>query len=307
MKTERIHVPEALADTAARTWGEQGREWAERLPEQVAEFCDRWELTLEDANYTFSYSYVAAVRRASGQAAVLKLRVANADFECELNALATYAGEGMCRLLEQDAARGAMLLERVTPGVPLLELGETPEAVSAAASVMRRLRRPPLPEYPLPALIDWWRTARDGLLRRTAGGPGPFPAAFIDETDEIYERLFADRAGHVVLHGDLHHWNILSDDREGWLAIDPHGVTGPPECEIGAFMQNPNNGALVRPDLRKVLAARLDQFANELGFDRETLRQAAFAYGMLGITWSTEDGGDRWKPGLEVVRALRDV
>lgn len=307
MRTERIYVPEALAETAARTWGEQGRAWAERLPEQAAEFCDEWGLTLEEADYTFSYSFVAAVRRTSGQAAVLKLRVANTDFECELNALATYDGEGMCRLLEQDAARGAMLLDRVEPGVTLLELGETPEAVSAAAAVMRRLRKRPSPEYPLPALIDWWRTARDGLLSRTAGGPGPFPAAFIEETDEIYERLFADRERHVVLHGDLHHWNILSDDREGWLAIDPHGVTGPPECEVGAFMLNPNDGALVRPDLREVLAGRLDQFAEELRFDRETLRQAAFAYGMLSITWSTEDGGDRWKPGLEVARALREA
>jgi streptomycin 6-kinase len=307
MRTEPIEVPQVLAETAARTWGEKGRRWAERLPEQVAEFCDRWELTLEPAAYTFSYSFVAAVRRGSAEAAVLKLRVANSDFECELNALATYDGEGMCRLLEQDATQGAMLLERVEPGVPLLELGETTRAISAASSVMRRLRRPPAREYPLPALIDWWRTARDGLRERTGIASGPFPAGFMEEADEIYESLFKDRRGHVVLHGDLHHWNILSSDGEGWLAIDPHGVTGPPECEVGAFMQNPNDGALVRPDLRQVLGRRLDQFADELGFERETLRRAAFAYGMLSITWSTEDGGDRWKPGLEVVRALREA
>ncbi|MEX0783701.1 MAG: aminoglycoside phosphotransferase family protein [Dehalococcoidia bacterium] len=305
--TAPIQIPGSLAETAARTWGEEGRAWAERLPAQVDELCQEWRLVLRPADYTFSYSFVVPVERETGEPAVLKLRVPTTDFQCELNALATYDGEGMCRLLASDAKRGAMLLERVNPGVPLLEVGETPESVSAAASVMRRLRKPPSPEHPLPALIDWWRSARDGLRERSGGGPGPFPPAFIEDTDAIYADLFAERAGHIALHGDLHHWNILSSDREGWIAIDPHGVTGPAECEIGAFMLNPNDGALVRPDVSAVLGRRLDQFADELGFDRETLRLASFAYAMLSITWSTEDGGDGWKPGLEIARALRDA
>jgi streptomycin 6-kinase len=219
--TAPIHVPETLKETAAHAWGEQGRAWAKRLPGQVAEFCQEWQLTPTTADYTSSYSFVVPVERANGDAAVLKLRVPTRDFLCELNALATYDGEGMCRLLASDAARGAMLLERVHPGVPLLEMGETPESVSAAAAVMRRLRKPPSPEHPLPPLIDWWRRAYDGLRTRSAGGPGPFPPGFVDEADAIYEELFADPAGHVVLHGDLHHWNILSSDRDGWLGIDP--------------------------------------------------------------------------------------
>lgn len=307
MKTDSIRVPERLAETAARTWGEEGRAWAHRLPEQVTVFCDEWGLTLGAADYDFSYSFVIPVERLGGEHAVLKLRVPTRDFVCELNALATYDGEGMCRLLEHDPARGAVLLERVEPGVPLREVGETPESVSAAASVMRRLRKPPSPDYPLPPLIEWWRRARDGLRARSAGGPGPFPAGFVEEADAIYADLFADPAGHVVLHGDLHHWNVLSSHRDGWLAIDPHGVTGPPECEVGAFMLNPNDGALVRPDVRELLGRRLDQFSHELGMDRETLRRASFAYGVLSTTWSTEDGGDRWKPTLEVVKALREA
>jgi streptomycin 6-kinase len=72
-------------------------------------------------------------------------------------------------------------------------------------------------------------------------------------------------------------------------------------------MLNPNNGALKRHDVKAVLGRRLDQFSDELGFDRETLRRAAFAYAMLSVTWSTEDGGDRWQPGLELARVLREL
>lgn len=303
--TDAITIPAELRSTAERTWGAAGHAWAEALPDLVEASCARWDLRPVSSDFTFSYSFVLAVERRDGQEAVLKLRPANEELRCEMRALEVYSGDAMCTLLEHDDAAGAMLLERVRPGVPLLEMGETDEAVIVAAALMRRLRRLAPEDPPLPRLLDWWRTARDGLRGRHGGTTGPMPEAFVDEATEIYEELFGSGRTLVVLHGDLHHWNILSSDRAGWLAIDPHGATGPPECEVGAFMMNPNNGALARPDVREVLGRRLDLFSAELGFEREYLRRAAFAYSMLSTTWSTEDGGDRWTPGLEIARVLR--
>src|SRR5262245_61159391 len=42
----------------------------------------------------------------------------------------------------------------------------------------------------------------------------------------------------VLMHGDFHHFNILSSER-GWLVIDPKGVIGPAGYEVGPFMMNP--------------------------------------------------------------------
>lgn len=44
---------------------------------------------------------------------------------------------------------------------------------------------------------------------------------------------------------DLQHYNVLFDDARGWLAIDPKGVVGEVEYEIGAILRNP----IERPDL----------------------------------------------------------
>jgi len=41
----------------------------------------------------------------------------------------------------------------------------------------------------------------------------------------------------VVLHGDLHHFNILSSG-DRWLAIDPKGIIGEPEFEPAAYLEN---------------------------------------------------------------------
>jgi streptomycin 6-kinase len=42
-----------------------------------------------------------------------------------------------------------------------------------------------------------------------------------------------------LLHGDLHHGNVLHDSERGWVAIDPKGVLGEPEYEIGVALRNP--------------------------------------------------------------------
>jgi hypothetical protein len=172
----------------------------------VREICEEWRLEPVDANFPLSYGFVLAVQRQSGQAAVLKLRVPDQDFGYELAALETYGGEGMCAILERDRGRGAMLLERVEPGVPLVEMGEVPEAVSAAASLMRRLRKPPASGFAFESLPDWWRTAQSGLRQRAGGGTSPLPTDLVAAADEIYAEVASDSSQYVVLHGDLHHW-----------------------------------------------------------------------------------------------------
>ena len=72
----------------------------------------------------------------------------------------------------------------------------------------------------------------------------------------------------VVLHGDLHHFNILAAERQPWLAIDPKGVVGEPVYETGALLRNPWPDLLSLPDPGRILARRVDQLAEELGFDR---------------------------------------
>jgi streptomycin 6-kinase len=60
------------------------------------------------------------------------------------------------------------------------------------------------------------------------------------------ERLSADllesAATEVLLHGDLHHFNILSARREPWLCIDPKGMRGHPGYEVGPFLLNEDHG-----------------------------------------------------------------
>ena len=72
----------------------------------------------------------------------------------------------------------------------------------------------------------------------------------------------------VLLHGDLHHDNILSAERAPWLAIDPKGLVGEPAYETGAWLRNSHPELLNSPHPARTLARRIDQLAAELNSER---------------------------------------
>jgi streptomycin 6-kinase len=99
----------------------------------------------------------------------------------------------------------------------------------------------------------------------------------------------------VLLHGDLHHENVLRSRREPWLAIDPKGVAGEPAYEAGALLRNPYPRLLEEPEPGRLASRRLDRLAGELKLDRSRLRDWAFAQAVLSAIWHLEDGDeDGW-------------
>jgi streptomycin 6-kinase len=219
------------------------------------------------------------------------------DLQFEIEAMRHYSGRGAVRLLESDVDAGAMLLERAEPGTPLIAIEDDAEATRIAAGVMRTLWRPPDDPSKFPTLADWpWRAYAD-MRARHDGGSGELPKALFERAESLWDELVATQAPAVVLHGDLHHWNIVRAEREPWLAIDPHGVAGEPAFEVAPYMRNPvadpggpHDARLLahQPDVRAVLARRLDIFTDALGFDRQRLRDWSIAYAMVSACWSDE-------------------
>src|SRR6202040_3906156 len=142
------------------------------------------------------------------------------------------------RVLDSDRDCGIMLLERVEPGQTLASLADDEQATRVAAAMMRELRRPLPPEAPFPT-VSHWADGLTELRKRFDGGTGPFPADLIDQAESLFRELLSSAEPSVMLHGDLHHFNILSARRQPWLAIDPKGLAGEPAYEVGALLRNP--------------------------------------------------------------------
>lgn len=294
-------LPDSFTRTVISTYP-GGAAWLDALPALIDSVAHRWHLTVLPPFDDLSYNYVAPAIRANGSPAVLKLGVPNPEMNTEIEALRRYDGRGIARLLAADAVQGAMLIERLQPGARLSTLVDDGEATSIAAGVMRDLWLPLPDEHPFPTVAGW----ADGLGRlreRFNGGTGPFPAYLVDAAERLFAELLASQSEPVLLHGDLHHYNILSAERAAWLAIDPKGIAGEACYEVGALLRNPIPQVGSWPDLRRILARRIDILHDQLGFDRARMIGWGVAQAVESAWWSIEDGTG-WGPTIIVAEHL---
>ena len=280
-------LSERLIQNIKDVHGEVGADWLSRLPETITECERRWSLKLMPPFAEMSYHCVAPAVSTDGKEVALKLGVPHHEMMMEIEALRIFDGRGAARLLEADYGLGALVLERLKPGTMLSSLTDDEQATSNAAQVMRQLWRPAPPKHSFPTVSDW-AAGLQKLRDHFGGETGPLPASLVERAEALFTELVGTMGEPVLLHGDLHHYNILSAAREPWLAIDPKGLVGEAEYEVGAFLRNRLHSS---PSPERLLARRVDQLADELGFERGRVLGWGLAQAVLSLWWSIEDSG----------------
>lgn len=311
-----MELPENFRRTVIGTY-ENGAAWLEQLPALIERIARRWSLAVGPAFANLSYNYVAPGITSDGVEVVLKLGPPNPELSSEMEALRIYDGRGAGRLLQCDPDAGALLEERLRPGVMLSTLEDDSEATLIAADVMSQLWRP-LPIDPcfvfrgscfvgcdsritdhgsrttnhkFPSLARWFRSLTE-LRTNFEGGTGPLPVRVVEEAESLFTDLDASQRDPVLLHGDLHHFNVLNSERCPWLAIDPKGIYGERAFDTAQFLLNPWPDLLRRAHPDRIIAQRIDLFAETLSLERERIRGWAFSNAVLSACWGVEDGED---------------
>jgi streptomycin 6-kinase len=218
-------------------------------------------------------------------------------FERESDALQLYEGHGSIKLLQIDVERRAMLLERAEPGRDLWQLEDDNERIEVAAGLMQRLWRLPPPLHSLPgAAAEIERLAE----RAPHIAPPDFPFHWVTRAQAMFRDIEASYAS-VVLHGDLHHTNILSAEREPWLAIDPHGLVGPSVYEPIQFILNVVWRDQDHVERRKTITRYVDAFSDALKLGRDAVRACGVVRTVIEALWTLEDHGTGWEKDIALV------
>lgn len=225
--------------------------------------------------------------------------------------LGAFDGKGVARVYER--VPGAVLLERLRPGNSLVDLtlnGRDEEATDNLAHVIQQMSTCALSMRPLElpqacaTVQDWAK----GFERHIATGDDRIPMDLVAAGQRVYSSLCASQLRPRLLHGDLQHYNVLFDSDRGWLAIDPKGVIGEIEYEVGAFLRNP----VERPEVflsPLMIERRLKQFTSRLNLDFERALAWSFAQAVLSAIWTVEDGFamDAMNPALRLAEVIRPM
>jgi len=257
---------------------------------RTQQYAREWGVVVEDIIETESSAIAFGDR--DSQAVVLKVIKQPGDEWHSGEILKAFAGNGVVRVYEQTP--GAVLIERLKPGNSLVEMalnGKDEEATDILANVIQQMSSI---ESSKSARESWkaFKTVQDwgkGFDRYVATGDNQIPVELVEAGHHVFSQLCASQRGPRLLHGDLQHYNVLFDSRRGWGAIDPKGVMGELEYEIGAALRNP----MERPELFLSCATidrRLRQFSNKLNLDYERMLKWSFAQAVLSALWDIEDG-----------------
>jgi len=184
------------------------------------------------------------------------------------------------RVLTQDG--NALLLERALGGASLVEMahgGRDDEASRILCGVAARLHAP-RPTSP-PALVPlpiWFQE-----LESAAAAHG----GLLVEAAAAARVLLADPHEVCVLHGDIHHANILDFGVRGWLAIDPKGLLGERGFDFANIFCNPDGPIATAPGRLK---RQIDVVASAAALEHRRLLKWVLAYAGLSAAWSLGEG-----------------
>lgn len=278
--------------------GSKGERWLARLPDVILLLEGKWSIKAEKHFNNLSYNYVAPATAADGTRVVVKIGLPLNDVEIfgEAKYLGLLNGDGRVSLLNEDQERHAILIERASPGDDLKAVfrDREDEAVPAAIETLKRLsRRPPKDTTHLIKLDDWF----DGLRRAVTTD---FPAGYATKALDFYAELSSDREDIYLLHGDLHHENILSAIREPYLAIDPKGIVGHIGYELAVFLNNHHWWLDGKTDVEKRLEKAVGNYSAAFGLDPTDIRKWAFCQMVLSWWWTYDEmpGSGRDELGL---------
>ena len=258
-----MEVPVVVREKALAVGAEA---WLETLPELVREVEAEWEIAVGKPFPDSTEAFVAEATCADGARAVLKLIVPR-DGEAavhEATVLRLAAGEGCPRLLREDVARGALLLERLGRSLYQLQL-PVQERHELLVSAAERIWRPaPASGLPSGAAKARWLAEFIGSMWEELDRP--CSARAVEHALACAERRGAAHRDEtaVLVHGDVHQWNALEGGESlGFKLVDPDGLLAEPEYDLGIVMrEDPLDG-----DLRE----RTRRLAERTGLDADAI------------------------------------
>lgn len=286
----------------ALSHGKSGQQWLEQIPEIIKEYEQKWSIKVLPP-YNLTYNYVAPTIGKEGMNTVLKIGFPeDKEFKNEVEALKFFNGNGVTKLIKADKKNAVILIEQINPGTPLSKLEDDEKATRIIARLMKKLWKPLPKNHPFITVSEWTIALRQYPHRSHR----PVPMDLVEIAKKLFQELIASSQRPILTHADLHHDNVLSSNRDEWLAIDPKGIAAEPAYETTAMIRNPYKKISKMRNIEELLKKRILILAEELNFNPGRIHKWCLAQTILSGVWTSEEENDTVH-ALKVIRALQRI
>lgn len=263
--------------------------WLDELPRVLSPLATRWEIELGALIPQGRMSVVIRCRTTDGRPAMLKATPDKARLVNEAAALGRWTTPHCPSVLAVDQNVGALLLEAIEPGTPLLDSSSYPR-LESVAELLTSLHATGVPDPSFPSLAQRVAYLFD-MASRTYTRRPELADVLSQDLYERERRLAARLAEQVsptaLLHGDLTPRNILDGGAQrGLVAIDPAPCLGD-DLSFDAV-----DLLLWQADDVDVVAARAEELARAIAVPADRLVDWCTAFaGMVALELAEDDDG----------------
>lgn len=292
-----MHLNPTFVSNIRDLYGETGGAWLKDLSSLLARLGEKWNFRFLTVMPHLTYNFVGlAEMMETAETAVLKMAPGGKNIETEVQWLGCFS-QAVPKVYWHDETHHAFLMEKLEPGQSLKTLVKAGDDDAATRIICRTIRELHSHQQKGAEFKHLSELAKSlSVLKNRLDN------SMASKAESLFRELTADRTQDVVLHGDLHHDNILSSGST-WKVIDPHGYVGDPVFEVGSMIYNFWD-CFPHSSIAHVVERRLHILAEELPFDPQRIKSWVFCKTALSIAWTVEDHGTVPEFIVEVLSAI---
>jgi streptomycin 6-kinase len=121
------------------------------------------------------------------------------------------------------------------------------------------------------------------------------------KAERLCRSLYEKYPGEMLLHGDLHHYNILLGGEGRWRVIDPKGVVGDPVFDLPRFVLNE-----FADGYDESLPRVLQTLSEKLHIPQGDLMRLTFVETCMAHCWVAESGQEPNVGQVLLLEAMMD-
>src|SRR6184192_3932883 len=205
MRSPVLTVDDSVRQRLTARFGAGIAAWFDELPAVLGALGERWQVEFDSIIPRGSMSVVLRCRTAEGRPGVLKISPDRARLANEAAALERWTTDHTPAVLAVDETVGALLIEAIEPGTPLVESTAYPTFESLAA-LLTSLHENGVPDPRYPPVADRIAHLFDAGMKNYERRPALaelIPTELYARGRGLAMRLADEAAPTVLLHGDL--------------------------------------------------------------------------------------------------------
>ncbi len=218
----------------------------------------------------------------------------------EYSMLKQLDGFNACRVYAIDMLNCLIVEEQIIPGITLRNESNMSKRVNSFLKLFSTIHKDVSCCQCDETYLDWIRKANEFCTNNKVEEK---VTVNINKAYQIGCDIFQKYKDRVLLHGDLHHDNILLGESDNYYIIDPKGVVGPAIFDLPRYILNELYYVSIN-DYKNHIIGVVSFITNNTCYSFVDIIKVFFIEVLLANVWNIEDGEEPDYHQIDVVSEL---